>query len=347
MRSGIALTMSMLNFDQQRQPAFQLEQDPDQLEHRSDFRAHYENRAIRTLLSMQRHWFLIVSLVALAALVALIVIPLMPRKYSATALIVPSLYSHEQGKIVALASLDATSIVNGEARLVLSDTVLQAVMRRLWPERRPEAGSGSGWLRTVFFPETQTESPFDRELATLRNNMEVVKDTRSYLISISSKASSADEAARIVNTVAVEYLREKLVQRRRDAVIAAEAELTRQRAVNGEKHPKVLQAVDALDVAHNDLKAVMAPDEGGQDTVRTDEGIKLAQPNRTPTSPKGTVILGLAFMLGLLAGIGLAVWRDRRGLKPIDLALGGQLTARLRGRLVGVGSLLKQRFKRP
>src|SRR5262245_17409988 len=333
--------MSMLNFDQERRPAFQPEQGPNQLEQRSDFRAHYEDLAIRTLLSMQRHWFLIVSLVALAALVALIVIPLMPRKYSATALIVPSLYSQEQGKIVALAAVDATSIVNGEARLVLSDTVLQAVVRRLWLEQRSEAGSGSKWLRTMFFPETQTESPFDRALATLRNKMEVVKDTRSYLISISSTASSADEAARIVNTVAVEYLRDKLVQRRRDAVIAAEVELTRQRAVNGEKHPRFLQAVEALDVAHNDLKAVMAPDEGGQDAVRTDGGIKLALPNHTPTSPKGTVILGLACMVGLLAGIGLAIWRDRHGLESIDLASSWQLIVRLRDPWVGVGFLLE------
>ena len=40
--------------------------------------------------------------------------------------------------------------------------------------------------------------------------------------------------------------------------------------------------------------------------------VKLALPNRTPTSPNGFMILGLSIMLGLLAGIGLAVWRDRR-----------------------------------
>jgi capsular polysaccharide biosynthesis protein len=333
--------MNMLNFDQERRPPFQLEQGPDQLEQRSDFRTYYENQAIHALLSMRRQWFFIVSLVALAALAALIVIPLMPRKYTATALVVPSFYSQEQGKIVTLASVEATSIVNGEARLVLADTVLHAVVRRLWPERHPEAGSGSGWLRTMFLPETHAESPFDRQVTTLRGRLEVAKDARSYLISISTTASSADEAARIVNTVAVEYLRDKLVQRRRDAVIAAESELTRQRAVNGEKHPKVLQAVEALNAAQNGLTAVMAPDEGGRDTVRADEGIRLALPNRTPTSPKGTVILGLALMLGLLAGIGLAIWRDRRGIKPIDLALGRQLTARLRDRLVGVNSPLK------
>jgi hypothetical protein len=326
--------MNMVNFDQERRLALQLEQGLDQPEPRADFRKYYENLAIQTLLSMRRHWFFIVSPVALAALAALIVIPLMPRKYSAVALVVPSLYSQEQGKIVPLASVEAAAIVNGEARLVVSDTILRSAARRLWLEPRPETGSGSGWLRTMFFPETQTESPVDRQLTTLRKKLDVVKDARSYLIAISTTAPSADEAAQIVNTVALEYLREKLVQRRRDAVVAAESELTRQRAIYGEKHPKVLQAVEALDASQNDLKSVMGPDERGRDTLRTDESIRLALPNRTPTSPKGTMILGLALILGLVAGIGLAIWRDRRGDKPIDLASGRQLATWLRERLV-------------
>jgi hypothetical protein len=123
----------------------------------------------------------------------------------------------------------------------------------------------------------------DREMVMLRCKVEVAKGPRSYLISISFTASSADEAARVASTIAVEYLRDKWVQRKRDAVIAAEAELTRQLA-HGDKHPKVLLAVEALDVGRADLKAIMAPHEGGQDSVRTDEAVKLALPNRTPTS---------------------------------------------------------------
>ncbi len=287
--------------------------------------------AARTLLSIRRHWLLIVSLVALAVVLAFIGIPVMPRKYSAIASIFPSLYSQEQGKIVALATVDAMSIVNGEARLLLSDAILQAVVSRLGPQQPPEAGQGSGWFRTTFFPGIRTDSPLDREMAMLRSKVEVAKDPRSYLISISFAASCADEAARVASsTIAVEYLRDKWVQRKRDAVIAAEAELTRQLAVNGDKHPKVLLAVEALDVAHADLKAIMAPDEGGQDSVRTDEGVKLALPNRTPTSPRGFVILGLSCTLGLLAGVGLAIWRYRRGLEPFDLAFGRQFIAERR-----------------
>src|SRR4029453_10919572 len=133
-----------------------------------------------------------------------------PRKYSATAFVSPNLYSQEQGRTMGLASVDATSIVNGEARLILSDAALQAVVGRLRPDRPEQQLEGEqqlGWLRNLFFPETRVESQLDREVATLRNKVDVAKDTRSYLISISFTASSADEAVRVVNTIAVEYLR--------------------------------------------------------------------------------------------------------------------------------------------
>jgi uncharacterized protein involved in exopolysaccharide biosynthesis len=149
--------------------------------------------------------------------------------------------------------------------------------------------------------------------------LDVAKDTRSYLISISFTASSADEAARVVNTIAVEYIRDKWMQRKYGAVSAAEAELARLLTVNGDKHPKVLQAADALDAARADLKAFLGSTDDGKALVGPDEGVKFAVLNRTPTSPKGKVVLGLACMLGLLAGVGLAIWRDWRGLEPFEL----------------------------
>jgi hypothetical protein len=50
--------MSIGKFDQERQPNFEMDQ-PELL-------SHYDNVAVRTLLSIQRHWQLIASLVALA-----------------------------------------------------------------------------------------------------------------------------------------------------------------------------------------------------------------------------------------------------------------------------------------
>jgi capsular polysaccharide biosynthesis protein len=336
--------MSMLRFDPERRPNLQLEH--------SDLRAHYQHLAAQTLLSLRQHWRFIASCVALALGLAFIIIPLVPRQYSAMAFVYPSMYSQEQGKIVALASVEAGSLVNSEARLIVSDAVLQAVVKRLGLEQRPEALQSLGWFRALFFPETRNFSPFDRQVAMLQNKVEVMKDTRSYLISISFTASSADEAARVVNTIAAEYIRNKHMQRKRDAVTAAESELMRQLTVYGDKHPKVLQTVDDLDVARAALKAVMAPSEAGHDFGATDESVKLAMPNRTPTSPKGFVILGLAFLLSFLAGIGLVVWSDRRGLEPhqflLDLSVPrlrsgqlfiGGLVDRYAARGLGVGGL--------
>ena len=83
----------------------------------------------------------------------------------------------------------------------------------------------------MFFPETRNHSDFDRQVSMLRNKVEVMKDARSYLISISFSARSPDEAARIVNTIALEYLRDKTIRRRADVVMAAEGELARQMAI--------------------------------------------------------------------------------------------------------------------
>jgi uncharacterized protein involved in exopolysaccharide biosynthesis len=290
---------------------------------RSDYRAYYEDLAVRTLSSIVRHRWLIVKCVAIAIALACIVIPLLPRKYSAEALIYPSLISREQGKVVALVSVDGAAMVTGEVRLIRSDAILRAVAARLGHDAKAAsswATQGFDWLRAAFLPETRNYSPFDRAVAMLRNKVVVMNDTRSYLISISFTASSADEAAQVVNAFVVEYLRDKARQRRLDKINSAEAELRQQLAVYGEKHPKTLQAVAELEAERASLEAPLKPQDSDQDEVASDQGFKLAVPNQTPTSPKGSVILGLSFLLALLAGIGLAVWRDRkeaeRGLPP-------------------------------
>jgi uncharacterized protein involved in exopolysaccharide biosynthesis len=302
--------MSMLKYDHHRPAVVQLESP--------DLRSHYEHAAASTLLSIRRRWVLVASLVAMSLVLASAAIPILPRKYSATALVYPNLFSDELEKIAPLASVDAASLVNSEARLITSDATLQAVVKRLGLD-----GSSSSvippswlprvdWLRAMFFPETRNHSDFDRQVSLLRNKVEVMKDTRSYLISISFTGRSADEAAQIVNTIALEYLRDKTMRRRRDVVMAAEGELARQLAIYGERHPKVLNAADGLHAARASLKAATTPQDGGRDAITTGESVKLAIPNRTPTSPQGFMILTVSAMAGLLAGIGAAVWHERR-----------------------------------
>ncbi|HEY2758342.1 MAG TPA: Wzz/FepE/Etk N-terminal domain-containing protein [Pseudolabrys sp.] len=312
---------TQLKFDPHGRPNFQLEQ--------SDLRAHYQNVARATLLSIWQHRRLIASFVAAALILASLVIPLMPRKYSAEALVYPNLFVREQGptKVQALASVDAAALINSEARLIRSDALVRTVVKRLGLDRDSATQSWIAWsvdrVKAWLFPETRNYSPFDRAVATLRNKVSVMNDSRSYLVSISYTASTAEEATRVVNAFATEYLRDKAIQTRQDAVNAAEGQLGRELAIYGEKHPRVMQAVEGLEAARSSLKAAMGPQDGGQDDIVTEEGVKLAVPNRTPTSPKGFMILGLAFLVSLVGGGSLAVWRDRRDAKR-KLELGHQ-----------------------
>lgn len=287
---------------------------------RSDLRTHYEDVAARTMLSIGRHKRFIASLVVLVLVSTCMIIPLLPRKYSAEALVYPSLFSSEQGRVVALASVDAASIVNGEARLIRSDAVLRAVVKRLGMDgaaagAHPWASQARDWVRAMFLPETRSLSPFDRAVAMLRDKVAITNDTRAYFISISFTAPTADEAVRVVNACALEYLQGKVLQQRRDMVAAAEGELWRLRAIYGDKYPKVVQAASGLEAARAALSAAMKSEDGGPDVAAPDESVKLAIPNRTPTSPRGFVILGLSFILALAAGIGLAAWYDHRYFK--------------------------------
>lgn len=308
--------MNMLKRDHESWPNFQLQ--------RSDFRAHYENVAANTLTSIKRHWGIVASCVVLALALAFSIIPLMPLKYSAVALIYPSLTANEQGRgVTGGVSVDASSIILGEERLVKSDSVLGTVVKRLELDQAPVrdtlppwASQRLDWFRTTFLPETRNYSAFERAVSRLRNRLRVEKDSRAYFISVSFTADSGDAAAAVVNAVALEYLRGKSLKRGQDAVEAAENELERQRATYGAKHPNFVQAADALETARVALKAALSPEDGGRDAIVTDAVVKLAIPNRTPTSPKGKVILGLSIMLGLLAGMGLAVWCDRPGSEP-------------------------------
>lgn len=322
----------------QQIPALELE--------RTDLRAYYEMVAARALSSIKRDWRLIASIVVVTMTLACLVIPLIPRQYSATALVYPNLFSVEQAKLTPKGSIDASSLVTSEARLIVSDAILQAVVARLKLDVRPGVmGAGSwgtgitSWIRTLILPETRNHSPFDRQVALLRNRVDVAKDTRSYLISISFTAHSADEAAAVVNAIALEYIRDKKILRSQSAVALAEAELQRQLAINGERHPKVLQSIDGLETARAELTAILTAEDAVQEALAAEEGVKLAIPNRTPTSPKGFVILGLSFIVSLLIGIGLAVWRDRFGFEPQQFLLDLLATGRRYGQQIAGGSI--------
>jgi uncharacterized protein involved in exopolysaccharide biosynthesis len=67
------------------------------------------------------------------------------------------------------------------------------------------------------------------------------------------------------------------------------------------------------------LQAAVNEPEGTASKAPTGSAIMLAEANPTPSSPKGVMILGLAFLSALIAGIALALWLESRETDRQDL----------------------------
>jgi len=299
---------------------------------RSDLRTHYEDVVTRTLRAAARHIVLICTFIALGGLSAAVVMPVLPRKYSAEALVRPHLFSREEGtKVEALVSIDAAALVASEARLIHSDPIVRAVAQRLGLDRPPsDQPPATGpppaerpglldrldaivdWARVTIVPQTQRYSAMDRAIARLRAGLAITNDTRTYLISIGFTAPSPEEAAVIANAFAVEYLRTKMLQRRADALMAASQDVAQRSGVFGDKHPSMVRARAQLEAARESMAAATnSTGAADQDLVAAD-GVVLAQANPMSASPRAVVVFGLAILIGLFSGVVLALWLDRR-----------------------------------
>lgn len=292
----------------------------------SNLRAHYEDLVASTLRSMVRHVSLIIALIVVALALAGLVIWNYPRKYTAEALVHPKLFylGAEATNQTPLASIEGASLVASDAHLIRSPAMIRTVVNHLRLDEDPEFGLEADldstssaflraldWLRTAFLPETAVTSPRENAAARVRQRLNVTNEARSYLISISFAAGSPEKAAKVANAFALEYARAKTVDRLGDAVTAANRELARQSAIYGERHPSISQAKTQLEVARSRLQAAInRPEMPSGETVPSD-GIILADPNPTPSSPKGSMILGLTLIASTIFGIGLAVCLDR------------------------------------
>jgi capsular polysaccharide biosynthesis protein len=288
----------------------------------SNFRAHYEDVAANTLLSIARRKLVIASFVTVALVAAGLLIPQLPRKYSAEALVHPDLFPREMSGGKSLhpqASIDGASVVASEARLIRSDAMVRTVVKRLGLDHDEELPASPSqvsrvvdWIWATIMPETYVSSPVERATTNVRRNLTVTNDTRAYLISISFTAASPATAANVANAFAREYIRAKRMGRLADAVTAATRELAQRSAIYGEKHPSIVQAKADFELARIRLHEEANSPDVVESDIAAGEGVTLAEPSPTPSSPKGLVILGLTLLSALASGISIALWLERR-----------------------------------
>ena len=285
----------------------------------SDLKGHYEDVVARTLSSIARHTHIIIAVVAFALAVATLLVWQLPRKYSAEVLLQPNLFlSAESAKDAPpSASIDGSSIINGETRLIGSPMMVRAVVRRLGLDRDPEFAAPDlldklDWLRKAVLPSTIKRSPLEHAASRVKNKLEVANDPRSYLISVSFTASTPEKAASVANAFALEYLRAKAMQRLVDMLTATNDELAQQSASYGENHPGIVQLKEKLEAIRTRLQTVAnSPAMSLRDIVRSGS-VTLTDPDPRPSSPSEFQIFGLAVALAVVSSTWLAIWLDRR-----------------------------------
>lgn len=286
---------------------------------KSELRVHYQDIVTTSLLSVLRHWLMIAKIVGGALVLAALLITVLPRKYTAEALVQPELFARGDATktTTALASIDGASLIASEAQMIQSPAIARAVVKRLGLQWRPEfappgslLGRAAAALSAAIFPESSVSSPLERATRSTRSKLEVSRDTRSYVISIGFTAASPEIAANVANAFALEYLNAKSMQQLSEGVATASRELAKKAAIYGENHPSYMRAVADLELARQRYDT--AVNRASNEDLAAGEGVTFAEPSSAPSSPNGSMILGVTFIFALAAGVGLALWLDYR-----------------------------------
>ncbi len=278
----------------------------------------YEEVLLDTLRNLWRRALMIVSIVALGVVLAFLFFLTRPEAFTASSVIQRDFTIGAAGAAAAAAAtVDAAIIVEGEARLLRSPTIMRRVVQRLKLHEDP-AYTSPGRIKqllNLIVPSPATATPNSNiELAVRRlsRQIAIANDPRSYAISINVGAGSPEWAAQLANAVASEYLGHRSIQQFEMRQTTAQNELTGVRTVFGPKHPNTIRAETKLASA----KALMLEQERLRTTdpsrIGAVPGYQLvrAEPNWLPVGPNLIMYLALGFIGSLCGALGLALFLD-------------------------------------
>ena len=286
---------------------------------------HYEDKLLVVLTNVWRHKLMIIATVAVALVIGIALAIMMPKQYTAAAYLQGGFGPEEAispddktstGRVLAL---DASMLVETQARVLQSLQLAQRVVHRLGGPLFVSGSPFSSWLRAQFYGDVTRTAEFQEDMAArnLLRGLSVTTEPRVYLIVIRYTAGDPARAALIANAFVVEFLQTITLQTLYQQRDAAERTLLQRRATFGEKHPKVIEAQLRLQAADARLNAQM-----GKTTEeierRAGGNVTFAQADMVPSSPNPRILIGLALLIGLGGGTAMATFRGkvhRRGYR--------------------------------
>jgi transposase-like protein/capsular polysaccharide biosynthesis protein len=273
------------------------------------------------------------TIIVVALLLASAAIVVVPPRYTAQAMIEIN-FKRDQAaddpRSEIAASLDAAALVNSAAQIIGSRANASAAVTRLHLDkdpaftRQPTVRNLISGMRSRLGLDKATPlplSPHELAVNTLMKHVTVTSETRSYVISIAATWDDSALAARLANTMALEYLRTQAMQQLTDARTAATRELAGVLSAYGLRHPnyaRALTKVQDLNTRLAALRDALSIDEVG--ALGVGQSLIAADRVLTPSSPDPKLYVGLAVAAAFVGSILLA-WRSRGTQAGVSTAL--------------------------
>jgi Mrp family chromosome partitioning ATPase/capsular polysaccharide biosynthesis protein len=297
-------------------------------EHPCNPRIHNEEVMIGALRLMWCHRGTFVVVAVFAVVLATLFLRFGPRVYSAESII---RFDFAAGSAASTPrfSLDATAMVDGEARIVRSRIVAEHVVSRLGLSDDAAFAAPPGLLsqllafvdgrtqKTIQQSDTRTTArsdAFDRAVVRVIGISSVDHDNKSYVIVIRVRWSDPQVAALLANTLAQEYLRERHIQ----SLIAAKARLSAELAQIalrlGDKFPTYLTVKAQLEEIGRTVDEASQPTTPIRSVALGDFTADIAIPAQaTPAtvSPNPKSVYALTLVGGLMLAAAFLWLRQR------------------------------------
>lgn len=299
--------------------------------------ARYEEAVLATASVLWRRRLLIIKTGALALALGILVAFALPKKYTASAYI----YDNSSAAFTIQAAqrreaspfVDASLLVETQARIFRSHQLALQVVKRLGFDRlRSELGPGPTWnwltdggaARTAAYQE-------DMAATKLLNGLSITTEPRVYMIGVQYTARDPVLAADVTNAFVVEFVRMTTLQTLSTELATAYNSLHQELATHGKRYPTVVAAQSRVSAAQTRLK------EQQQKTLAeiersSAESIVYANAIAIPSSPNILLIIAAFLILGLAAGVILAI-RIESG-KSWPRSLSAKVTRARRGQSV-------------
>jgi uncharacterized protein involved in exopolysaccharide biosynthesis len=269
------------------------------------------------LASLRRRKLLVGTIVATALALGIIAVRVLPAWYTAEAYIrggfaaSDAVAKDEDSRSALQISLDLMRVIDTQSLLLKSqEDLARRVVQQLGLEQLRSEMNESHWLPEKFYNSGMSikENETDHAATTLLRRLSVTRDSRAYFIEVQYTARDSALAVVIANAFVAEFLRSSKLRTLSLQRSSAEATLSRQLAIFGVKHPRVIKAKMRLAATDDLLKEQLSE---APEVILQTAGENVTKAIAARSSPKPPLVIGLLLLVGLVVGIAVALWLER------------------------------------